>query len=64
MTVKDDWFSLLTVLARESGVHRDISTDENIDIFAHCSSRLREQAKIISFKVSTSGVFFSGVIYL
>jgi len=41
-SMADDWFFALTILAAESDVVRDISTDEIIDSFAQCSRRLRE----------------------
>ena len=37
----DDWFAALTILACEEDVVRSISTEDVINSFSQCSSRLR-----------------------
>ena len=39
--MKDDWFAALTILASEQDVMSSISTEDIINSFSECSSRLR-----------------------
>lgn len=40
-SMADDWFSALTILASEQDIMQNISIDEIVTSFSHCSNRLR-----------------------